>query len=153
MKKYLSVLTAFTVSLITVTAQVPDKAMYVAIKKADVKASAGFFAPVRGTLDLGSQVMAVQARGKWTEIRPVTPALSGWVASAAPTGRKISSAGYIPRAGEMAMAGKGFLDEIEQIYREGEKLDYSPVDAMESFAVPEQELYAFLADGYLAKGE
>jgi hypothetical protein len=53
----------------------------------------------------------------------------------------------------MAMAGKGFSGEIEQIYREGEKLDYSPVDAMESSTVPEQELYAFLVEGRLATGE
>jgi hypothetical protein len=51
------------------------------------------------------------------------------------------------------MAGKGFSGEVEQIYREGEQLDYSPVDAMESFTVPEEELYTFLAEGRLSTGE
>jgi uncharacterized protein YgiM (DUF1202 family) len=153
MKKILFVLTVFIVSLIAAAAQTPGSTMYVAIKKADVKASAGFFAPVRGTLDLGTPVTVLRTDDKWTEIRSANPALSGWVASTALTGRRVSSSGYTPRAGEVAMAGKGFSGEIEQIYREGEGLDYSFVDAMESSVVPEGELYAFLVEGYLVKGE
>lgn len=153
MKKYLFILTAFIVSLIAAAAQVSDGTMYVAVKKADIKASTGFFAPVRGTLDMGTQVTVVQARDKWTEIRSANPALAGWIASAALTGRRTISSGYTPRAGEVAMAGKGFSGEIEQLYREGETIDYSPVDAMESFEVPARELYAFLAEGHLTTGE
>jgi uncharacterized protein YgiM (DUF1202 family) len=153
MKKILFVLTVFIVSLIAAAAQTPGSTMYVAIKKADVRVSAGSFASVRGTLDLGAPVTVIQSRDKWMEVRSADPALSGWIASAALTGRRITASGYTPRAGEVAMAGKGFSGEIEQIYREGEGLDYSSVDAMESFSVPEGELYAFLAEGYLAKGE
>ncbi|MDR0602281.1 MAG: hypothetical protein LBG42_07850 [Treponema sp.] len=134
-------------------AQTPGTTMYVRIKKADVRASMGFFASSRGTLEAGSPVTVIQARDKWTEIRSASPVLSGWIASAALVDRKVIPSGYTLKAGEVAMAGKGFSGEIEQIYREGEKLDYSPVDAMESSTVPEQELYAFLAEGRLALGE
>jgi uncharacterized protein YgiM (DUF1202 family) len=153
MKKFLFVVTIFILSLIAAAAQAPGGVMYVAVKKADVRASAGFFSPVRGTLDLGTAVTAVQSDGKWTEIRSANPALSGWIASAALTGRRVRPSGYALKAGEVAMAGKGFSGEVEQIYREGEDLDYSPVDAMESFAVSGEELYAFLAEGHLAAGE
>jgi hypothetical protein len=51
------------------------------------------------------------------------------------------------------MAGKGFSGDIEQLYRKGEELDYSAVDAMESFTIPEQELYTFLIEGHLTTGE
>jgi hypothetical protein len=151
MKKTLVILILFVVSLIA--AQTTGSTMYVAVKKADVKESTGFFAPVRGALELGNPVTVVRVRDKWTEIRSANPALSGWVISAALTGRRVISSGYTPRAGEVAMAGKGFSGEIEQIYRAEEKLDYSPVDAMESFGVPESELYAFLTEGHLATGE
>jgi SH3-like domain-containing protein len=153
MKKFLLVLTVCIASMIAVTAQSPGSTMYVGVKKADVKTSTGFFASVRGTLELGAPVTVVRLRDKWTEIRSANPALSGWVASAALTGRKVSVSGYTPGAGEVAMAGKGFSGEVEQIYREGEKLDYSPVDAMESLTVPEEELYTFLAEGRLITGE
>jgi SH3-like domain-containing protein len=153
MKKFLFVLTVFILSLMAAAAQSAGSTMYVGIKKADVKTSTGFFASRRGTLDLGSPVTVVRSNGKWTEIRSANPVLSGWVASAALTGRRISSSSYMPEAGEVAMAGKGFSGEVEQIYREGEKLDYSSVDAMESFPVSDDELYAFLAEGYLAGGE
>jgi hypothetical protein len=153
MKRLLLVLTAFIVSLIAAAAQSPGSTMYVGIKKAEVKSSSGFFASKRGTLELGNPVTVVQARDKWMEIRSASPALSGWIASAALTGRRVMPSGYTPRAGEVAMAGKGFSGEIERIYREGEGLDYSPVDAMESFEIPGEELYAFLAEGRLATGE
>jgi hypothetical protein len=153
MKKFLLLWVVFIAALNTVTAQSPGSTLYVGVKKADVKASTGFFASRRGTLELGTAVTVLRSREKWTEIRSANPALSGWVASAALTGRKVSASGYTPRAGEVAMAGKGFSGEVEQIYREGERLDYSPVDLMESFTVPEAELYAFLAEGRLAVGE
>ncbi|MDR1863090.1 MAG: hypothetical protein LBQ67_04120 [Treponema sp.] len=153
MKRFLFVLAALIASLIAASAQAPGGAMYVAVKKADVRASTGFFASLRGTLELGSPVTVLRANGKWTEISSANPALSGWTASAALTGKRISPSGYTPRAGEVAMAGKGFSAEVEQIYREGEELDYTPVDAMESFAVDERDLYDFLAQGRLGTGE
>jgi hypothetical protein len=153
MKKFLFALTVFILALIVIEAQSPGSAMYVAVKKADVKASAGFFTPVRGTLEFGSPVTAVRAGGKWTEIRSANPALSGWIASAALTGRRVLPSGYTPNAGEVAMAGKGFSGEVEQLYREGENLDYAPVDAMESSIVSGEELYTFLTEGHLATGE
>jgi SH3-like domain-containing protein len=154
MKKFVVILAAFAVvSLIAAVAQSSGSTMYVAVKKAEVRASTGFFTQVRGTLDMGSQVTVVQAGEKWTEIRSAGPALSGWIASAALTGRKVISSGHTVRAGEVAMAGKGFSGEIEQLYREGENLDYSSVDAMESFEVPPRDLYAFLAEGHLTTGE
>jgi hypothetical protein len=153
MKKFLFALTVFSLSLIVTEAQSPGSAMYVAVKKADVKASAGFFAPVRGTLELGSPVTAVRSGDKWTEIRSANPVLSGWIASAALTGRRVSASGYTSNAGEVAMAGKGFSGEIEHLYREGENLDYAPVDAMESSLVSAEELHAFLTEGRLIAGE
>jgi uncharacterized protein YgiM (DUF1202 family) len=153
MKKHLFVLMVFAMSLSAVAAQTPGSTMYVAIKNADVRASAGFFASVRGTLSLGSPVTVVRAGAKWMDIRSVNPALSGWIASTALTNRRVIFSGHTPRVGEVAMAGKGFSGEIEQIYREGEELDYSSVDAMESFTIPDQELYKFLVEGRLITGE
>jgi hypothetical protein len=153
MKKFLLILTTCIVSLITVAAQTPGATMYIMIKKADVRASAGFFTSSRGTLEQGSPVIVIQTRDKWTEIRSASPPLSGWIASAALTGKRLLPSGHTLKAGEVAMAGKGFSGEVEQIYREGERLDYLPVDAMESSSIPEQELYAFLVEGRLATGE
>ena len=154
MKQSLLLLTVFIAVLtIPLTAQSPGSTMYVGVKKADVRSSTGFFASLRGTLELGTVVTVVRAGDRWTEIRSASPALSGWVASAALTGRRVQASGFTPGAGEVAMAGKGFSGEVEQIYREGEGLDYSSVDAMESSTVPEGELYTFLAEGRLTTGE
>jgi hypothetical protein len=153
MKKLLCLFIAFIASLLVITAQTQGSTMYVTVKKVAVKSSTGFFASTRGTLEVGSTVTVLRAGDKWTEIRSASPALTGWIASAALTAKRISSSGQTLSTEEIAMAGKGFSGEIEQIYRQGEKSDYASVDAMESLVIPDGELYEFLTQGRLAAGD
>jgi len=153
MKKILFFLALVILSFSAVEAQAPGSTMYITVKKTDVKTSTGFFAASRGTLELGAEVAVIQIKGKWAEIRSTTPALTGWVAAAALGSQKPRIAGARIGAGEIAMAGKGFSGDVEQIYRQGEEIDYSPVDAMESLSIPDEELRKFLTEGRLAAGE
>jgi hypothetical protein len=153
MKKILFFLSMAILSFSAAWAQTPGNTMYITVKKADVKTSTGFFAASRGTLELGAGVTVIQIKGKWAEIRSTNPPLSGWVAATALGSQRPRLAGSRLGAGEIAMAGKGFSGEVEQIYRQGEELDYSPVDAMESFSIPDEELRKFLTEGRLAAGE
>jgi hypothetical protein len=151
MKKILFLLTMAILSCLAVLAQVPGNKMYITVKKAEVKTSTGFFAASRGTLELGAELVVIQIKGKWAEIR--SAALSGWIAAAALGSQRPRLAASRIGAGEIAMAGKGFSGEVEQIYRQGEEIDYSPVDAMESFSISDEELRNFLTEGHLATGE
>lgn len=132
------------------------KTMYVAVKSAALKSSTGFFASTRGTLQMGDVVAVLQEKGKWVEVRSTArSSLSGWMASASLTAKRIVASGNSTSAsaGELALAGKGFNQEVENAYKQNGALDYGPIDVMEAQSVPTEELYNFIVEGRLAGGE
>jgi hypothetical protein len=133
-----------------------NSAAYVAVKTVKLKSSTGFFAGTRGTLSYGAQVTVLQTRGKWAEVRSAAQSsLSGWVNVSNLTPRRILAGGSTTSAStsEIALAGKGFNEEVENAYRAGGRLNYAGVDQTEAQQVSEQELYAFLTEGHLSVGD
>ena len=130
--------------------------MYVAVKSAALKTSTGFFARTAGTLVYGAQITVLAVNGKWAQVRTVSGAsLSGWTASSNLTLKHIVVQGDTRSASakELALAGKGFSQEVEQKYKTGKDVNYDAVDALEKTAVSEQELLNFIEEGHLSKGE
>jgi uncharacterized protein YgiM (DUF1202 family) len=128
---------------------------YVAVKTVKLKSSTGFFAGTRGTLSYGAQVTVLQTKGKWVEVRSgAQSSLSGWVNSSNLTTRRILATGSTTSASanEIALAGKGFNEEVENAYRAGGELNYADVDQTETQQVSEEELYTFLTEGHLSVG-
>jgi hypothetical protein len=130
--------------------------MYVCVKSVELKASAGFFAESRGALVYGDQVTVLRENGKWAEVRAVkTSNLSGWVSLGALTAKRIiaSSGGTSASASELALAGKGFSEAVENAYKNEFPVSYADIDAMETQNIPGSELLAFLREGHLNLGE
>jgi uncharacterized protein YgiM (DUF1202 family) len=130
--------------------------VYVAAKTVKVKSSTGFFAGTRGTLSYGAQVRILQVKGNWSEIQSVSGnSLSGWVNTSNLTSKRInpSGTGTSASAGEVALAGKGFNEEVENAYKSENRLNYAGVNAVEAVTVAEQDLYNFLVEGHLAIGD
>jgi hypothetical protein len=129
--------------------------VYVAAKTIDLKSSAGFFGETRGTLVYGSQAVVLQTNGKWAEIRSAAnSSLRGWTASSNLTAKRIVSGGSGTATNtEIALAGKGFGEEVEDIYKAEGNLNYADVNKTEAAAVSERDLYSFLTDGQLSRGE
>jgi polyisoprenoid-binding protein YceI len=128
---------------------------YVTAKTIKVKSSTGFFAGTRGTLAYGAQVAVLQVTGKWAEIRSAaSPSITGWIASSNLTTKRISASGSGSGAssGEIALAGKGFNEEVENAYRANGNLDYAGVDRTETLEVSQDDLYQFVTEGHLAEG-
>jgi hypothetical protein len=128
--------------------------MYVAVKAAEVRGSTGFFSRTLGTLNPGDTVTVLRVEGKWMEVRTAgNPPLTGWMAAASLSSKRVTSSGRSISGGELALAGKGFSAEVEAAYREGERLDYTAIDRMEAQSIPSGELLQFLNEGRLARGE
>jgi hypothetical protein len=53
----------------------------------------------------------------------------------------------------VALAGKGFNQEVENAYKSGGSLNYGDVDKTEAITVTPDELYAFITEGRLNTGE
>jgi uncharacterized protein YgiM (DUF1202 family) len=128
--------------------------LYVATKTTDLKSSTGFFASKRGTLKYGDRVTVLSVNGKWVEVRSVSGSLSGWTAAANLSAKQVLAGSTTSASSsEVALAGKGFNQEVENVYKANGDLDYADVDRTEALTVNEAELYGFLEEGRLALGD
>jgi uncharacterized SAM-binding protein YcdF (DUF218 family) len=129
--------------------------LYVAVRNAALKSSTGFFASTRGTLNYGDRVTVVRVSGRFVEVRSVAnSSLTGWIASANLSQRQVVSGNTsTASAREVALAGKGFNQEVENSYRSQRNLNYADVDRTETITVREADLRRFLEEGRLSMGD
>jgi hypothetical protein len=157
MKKLLLLAAIFLVTAGFAAAQVKKGgSAWVQAKTAALKSSTGFFAPKRGNLSYGDEVQVLQLSGKWAEVRSSkNSSLSGWIALASLSSKRIvaSGSGSSATASEIALAGKGFNQEVENAYKAGGQLNYADVDKTEAIVVSGDELRQFIEDGRLKAGE
>jgi uncharacterized protein YgiM (DUF1202 family) len=126
---------------------------YVTAKSLPVKSGTGFFARTLGTLKYGDPVTVVRINGKWAEIRSAVQ-LNGWAAQANLSAKRVTvSGGSSASSREVAMAGKGFTEEVENVYKGSHDLNYGAVDAVEANTVGDDELLAFINEGRLSRGD
>ncbi|MDR2747078.1 MAG: SH3 domain-containing protein [Treponema sp.] len=126
---------------------------YVTAKSLPVKSGTGFFARTLGTLKYGDPVTVVRINGKWAEIRSSVQ-VNGWAAHAnLSTKRVTASGGSSASSKEVAMAGKGFNEEVEGAYKGSHAVNYGAVDIVESNVVSDEELLVFIQEGRLSVGD
>jgi hypothetical protein len=154
MKKLL----AFSVFILliagTVTAQISrGGTAWVSAKTVTLKSSTGFFASSRGTVSYGTEVSVLQVSGNWAEVRSTANAsLTGWMSTGNLSAKRIASSGSASSASasEVALAGKGFNQEVENTYKTTEgNLNYADVDRTEAITVTQEELFNFIQEGRL----
>ena len=127
---------------------------WVSAKSAAVKTSTWFFAGTRGTLEMGAQVTVLQVNGSWAEVRSAAnSSLSGWTAVSNLSAKRIIASGTGASASEVALAGKGFNQEVENAYKAKGELNYADVDKTEAIKVSQDDLYKFVTEGHLVTGE
>ena len=130
--------------------------MFVAAKTVELKSSAGFFASAKGTLAYGTLVIIIQIKGKWAEVRSAkNSSVSGWTPLANLSSKRVVPGGGTggATASEVALAGKGFNQEIENTYKAKGRLNYADVDRTEAQKVSKQELHSFIVEGHLSLGD
>jgi len=130
--------------------------MYVSIKNLDLKSGTGFFASNRGKLNYGDRVTVIRISGRFAEVRSAAnSSLTGWTPSANLSARQVvSGTTSTATQREVALAGKGFSQEVEQSYRnQNRNLNFADVDRMEAVVINEAALRRFLEEGRLAMGD
>ena len=127
---------------------------WVSAKTAAVKSSTWFFASTKGTLQMGDQVSVLQVNGNWAEVRSsANSSLTGWTQTSNLSSRQIVSSSTGASASEIALAGKGFNQEVENSYKSDGKSNYADVDRTEAIVVSQEDLYKFVTEGRLVTGE
>ena len=140
----------------TAAAQVrAGQAAWVSAKTVDLKASTGIFAATQGKLEYGAEVSVLQISGNWAQVRSAAnSSISGWMSSANLSTKRIAATGSTSSASasEVALAGKGFNQEVENSYKTSGNLNYADVDRTEALSINLDELERFVIEGRLAAG-
>jgi len=138
-----------------------EETMSVQVKESEVRATPSFLGKIVAKVVYGDRVTLTGKSGSWTKVSLKGGTPQGWIhSSALTTKRIILKAGQTDaKSGtsqdELALAGKGFNDQIEAAFlKHNKKLDYTWVNLMETFQVKPELMSAFLAEGeVLAQAE
>jgi len=138
-------------------AQKVGATLYVNVKSADLKSSAGAFSSSTDKLEYADEVkvLAVSADQKWVQVNSSVGNKTGWVAYSGLTNKRMArSSSANASATEIALAGKGFSPEVESEYKKsGSGINYAAVDDMEGVTIPENDLFTFMEEGHLINNE
>ena len=130
--------------------------LYVAVKEVSLKSSTGFFAGTTGKLNYGDRVTVVSVSGRFVQVRSAAnSSTTGWTASANMSTKQVTAGtSSTATAREVALAGKGFNQEVENSFRnQNRNLNYADVDRVEAVRVDEAALRRFLEEGRLRLGD
>jgi len=132
----------------------PGRTVYVAVKTISLKSSTGLLAGTVATLNYGDEVTVKQVDGNYVEVSAANSSLTGWAPSANFTTKKIiAGSAATTSAKEVALAGKGFSQEVENSYSTQKQLNFDDVDKIESITADEADLMRFIEEGRLSPGK
>lgn len=141
--------------LITITSQAAT--MNVQVQDGVVRATPTFLGKPVTKVQYGNQVQTIQLQGEWYQVS--VQGQTGWIHQSALTTKKIRlTAGQEnvqlgASDSEMALAGKGFNEQVETEYRsQNKQANYAAVDQMEKAVITEDEMAAFITAGNLQGG-
>jgi uncharacterized protein YgiM (DUF1202 family) len=146
------------VFLLSFAALAATQMMSVQVRTGQLRSRPSFLGKVEATVSYGDRLEILESRGGWIKVK--NEKATGWIHESALSEKKIAlkSGQKDVAAGasgdELALAGKGFNDEVEGQYRQNNpKLDFQWVDRMEDFRVDAKAAAEFLAKGQVKPGE
>ena len=130
----------------------PGEPLAVSVREGELRSAPGFLSTIEARIQYGEALTALGVRGDWVRVRVESGGAEGWLHSTAVlppgemnlTGSTAEGTGTTSR--EIALAGRGFNEQVEQQYQEQQDLDFSGVDEMETLLLPPSELGEFLAE-------
>ncbi|WP_407400750.1 hypothetical protein [Treponema sp.] len=130
-----------------------EKKIYVNTNSADLMNKKSLFGKMVTKVSYGAELIVLDADGDWTYVQVSgKPSIKGWVKTNKTSERKISSKGSA-NAKEIALAGKGFSAEIENLYANSENGNYKAVDELEKSTQDMAKLNDFIEEGKLKGGD
>jgi hypothetical protein len=128
-----------------------QKSLSVQVREGQLRSAPSFMGKIVAKPAYGERVVLLQDQGAWKRVATQGSALTtkNVVLKAGATNVQTTATG-----GEIALAGKGFNEEVEKQYKNlNQNLDYAWLDRMERFQVSPEEMQAFLKQGEVVPGE
>jgi uncharacterized protein YgiM (DUF1202 family) len=156
MRKLMAVIAAMLVLSPVFALDVGDEPA-VSVRDAELRSTPGFLAKITARIDYGQSVLILGTRGDWFQVRVTTSGEEGWLHVSAIAEKEALRLGQAESSGsggatsrEIALAGRGFNEQVEAQYKSDKGLDFDVVDEMETYGRPVEELAAFFADAGLS---
>ncbi len=130
--------------------------MSIQVRTGKLRTRPSFLGQVTASVGYGDRVTVLDEKSGWIQVRTGN-GQTGWIHNSALTEKKVvlnAGQGDVATGAsgsELALAGKGFNDEVEAEFRsENPDLDYTWVDRMETFRLTPEQARRFLATGKIA---
>jgi uncharacterized protein YgiM (DUF1202 family) len=124
----------------------------VQVRSGQLRERPSFLGKVVAEVSYGDRITVLETRGPWSNVR--SDGGEGWIHTSALTEKKVvlksgdADADVSASGEELALAGKGFNDEVEAEFRsQNPDVDYAWVDRMETFVVTPAQAGDFLEAG------
>ena len=162
MFRYISMvicLALLSVLFLNATAEA-QKILSVQVREGQLRATPSHLGKIVAKTSYGDRVTVLGERGAWKKVSLSNGKYQGWMHSTALTSKKIVlkagqvNVGTSVTRDEIALAGKGFSEEVEAQYRKTNKnLDYTWINRMEAMKVSSGQIEDFITGGHLALSE
>ncbi|SMP41127.1 SH3 domain-containing protein [Desulfonatronum zhilinae] len=133
-----------------------SRMMSVQVQTGQLRSSPSFLAGIVGEVAYARQVQVLEERTGWARVAVSGTSLSGWMHGSALSSKRIvlqAGAEDVERAattGEIALAGKGFNEEVEREFRSrNPNLDFRRIDQMQASSPTMAQIRRFAQEGQL----
>ncbi|MCP4291657.1 MAG: SH3 domain-containing protein [bacterium] len=133
--------------------------MSVQVRTTKLRARPSFLGATVTSVGYGAQVAVERTQGPWVKVS-IPDGESGWLHESALSEDELAmvsgtiDANTGASGDEIALAGKGFNDQVENEYqKKHSELDYTWVDLMEKMVITPEQAEKFLADGQVQPNE
>lgn len=152
----LSLATVLTVAAVTALAA---QQLTVQVRETQLRQRPSYLGAGSGTVTYGQRLDVLAAQGPWRQVK--TPdGQRGWLHISVLSEKKLrlqsgeTDAATGADLDEIALAGKGFTEEVEKAFQEGnQEVDYTWVDRMAAWSFTPTAASAFLAAGEVVPRE
>jgi len=130
--------------------------LFVQVRDTELRSGPGFLSPIQERLGFGAEVAYVGERSGWMEVTVAESGVTGWVhATAVEENRSTQMAlrgaqtTRTVTSREVALAGRGFSENLEDEYRGQHQLDFEPIDELEQEQVDPGSIVSFIREAGL----
>lgn len=130
--------------------------MSVQVKAGQVRSTPSFLGAIVAEVGYAQQVQVLEEKSGWMRVNVPGRNVQGWMHGSALSAKRIvlqAGADDVQRAattGEIALAGKGFNQQVEDQYRSRNRsIDFTWIDRMQQSGVSMTQLKRFAEEGQL----
>jgi hypothetical protein len=130
--------------------------LFVQVRETELRSGPGFLSPIEDRLGFGLELEYVGERSGWIQVVVTETGVAGWVhASAAKENRATQmqlqgeQTSRTVTSREVALAGRGFSENIEGEYGNRNQIDFSKVDELETQRVDPDDIVVFVTEASL----